>query len=70
VACTFISNRLVFFTGCLHGFCGRRERGTDAGVVTSIKAIDRCGNSGDVRWAGAVEDEGGGEVFAVCGEGK
>ncbi len=53
-----------------HGFDSGGESGADAGVVPGVEAEDGCGDGRDVRRAGAVEDEGCGEVAAVSGEGE
>ena len=70
VACTFIGDGIVLFAGDLHGFGRGGDGGTDAGVIAGVKAVDGSGNGGDVGWAGAIEDEGGREVFAMCCEGE
>jgi hypothetical protein len=70
VSCAFVGYGLVFFACCFHGIGGGGEGGADAGVVAGVEAIDGRGDGGDVSGAGAVEDEGGGEVFAVSGEGE
>ena len=70
VACSFIGDGIVFFAGGLHGVGCGRYGGVDASVVAGVEAVDGSGDGGDVRGAGAVEDEGGGEVFAVGGEGE
>jgi len=54
----------------LHRFDGGWERRADAGIVAGVEAEDRCGDGGNISGAGAIEDEGCGEVFAVSGEGE
>ena len=70
VTCAIVGDGFIFFACGLHGFDGGRNGGSDAGVVASVEAIDRSVDGGYIRWAGAVEDEGSGEVFAVGGEGE
>ena len=70
VACAVVGDGLVLLAGGLHGFDGGGNGGADARVVAGVEAVDRRGDGGDVGGAGAVEDEGGREVFAMRGEGE
>jgi hypothetical protein len=70
VACSVVGDRLIFFPCCFHGFGSGGDGGADAGVIAGVEAVDGGGDGGDVRRARAVEDEGGGEVFAMSGEGE
>ncbi len=70
VACSIVGDGVVFFAGGLHGFGGGGDGRADAGVVAGVEAVDRSGDRGDISWASAIEDEGGGEVFAMSGEGE
>ena len=70
VACSVVGDGFVLLVGGLHLVDGGGDGGADAGVVSGIEAVDGGGDSRDVRWWWAVEDEGGGEVFAMGGEGE
>ena len=70
VASSVVGDGFEFFACGFHGLGSGREGGADAGVVAGVEAVDGGGDGGDVRGSGAVEDEGGGEVFAVRGEGE
>jgi len=70
VACAVVGDGIVLFARGFHGISGGGNSGADTGVVASIEAVDRSGDGGDVRRTGAVEDEGGGEVFAMSCKGK
>jgi hypothetical protein len=70
VACSVVGDRFIFFACGFHGVGSGGDGGTDTGVVAGVEAVDRSGDGGYVSGAGAVEDEGGGEVFAVSGEGE
>lgn len=59
MACTVVGDRLILFACCLHGRNGGRDCRSDASVVASVEAIDWGGDGGYIRWARAIEDEGG-----------
>jgi len=70
VTCAVVGDGLILFASGLHGDGGCGEGGTDACVVAGVEAIDRGGDRRDVRGSRAIEDKGGGEIFAVSGEGE
>ena len=70
VAGSVIGDGFESLAGRLHGCDGGGEGGSDAGVVAGVEAEDGRGDGADVSGAGAVEDEGGGEIVAVGGEGE
>ncbi len=72
VARAVIDDGLILFAETLHGRGGGGDRGTDAGVVAGVEAVDGGGDvlESVIRRRGAVEDEGCGEIIAMGGEGE
>jgi len=70
VAGAVVGDWLIFLVSGLHGFGGRGDGCADASVIAGVEAVDGRCDGGDVSRAGAIEDEGGGEIFAVGCEGE
>ena len=70
VTCTVVGDGLILFASGFHSGGGRGDSGADAGVVARVETVDGRGNRGHVRGTRSIEDKGGGEIFAMCGEGE
>ena len=70
VTCTVVGDGLILFASGFHSGSGCGDGGADAGVVAGVETVDGRGDRGHIRGTRSIENEGGGEIFAVSCKGE